>query len=200
MQLPTGSTDNDYERWSMDKRSLINLINTVSEDPLKIDAIRRIGPSINDPDVLDELCREAIETDNHRVREALIKTLKGNEDEANRRFAVTASCAKNPTHRRWALINLSLMECRDAKNAVMQGLQDPHRSVRIAAAFHAGLYCDSDALNAFELFFERDRPLLVIDGVCQAVKPLLPLMKKLSRLYSEYYHHHEPTSREEKHA
>jgi hypothetical protein len=55
----------------------------VSEDHLKIDAIRRLGPYIDDSKVLNALCREAIETDSHRVRDELIKTLKGNQDDAN---------------------------------------------------------------------------------------------------------------------
>jgi len=173
----------------MDKRSLINLVNTVSEDHLKINAIRQLDPNINDAKVLDALCREAIETDIHRVRDALIRTLKGNQDEANRRFSQIAICAKDPTHRRWALINLSLMECQDAKEAVMQGLRDTHRSVRFAAAFNAGLYYDSDVVNALELFFERNRFLLVLDGLCQAGKPLLPLIKKVKKIYNEYYHY-----------
>ena len=61
----------------MDQKLLINLVNTVSEDDLKIDAIRQLGPHLNDAKVLDTLCRKAIETDSHRVREALIKTLNG---------------------------------------------------------------------------------------------------------------------------
>ena len=173
----------------MDKLELIKLLKEVSEDNLKINAIRRLGPYINDVKVLDALCCEAIETDSHRVREALIKTLKGNQEEANRRFSRIAICAKNPTHRRWALINLSLMECCYAKEAVMQGLRDTHRSVRFAAAFNAGLYYDSDVVNALELFFERKCFLLVLDSVRQAGKPLLPLIKKIKNIYSEYYHH-----------
>ena len=175
-------------RCQMDKRSLINLVNTVSEDHLKINAIRQSGPYIRDAKVLDALCREAIETDSHRFREALIKTLKGNPDEANRRFSQIAMCAKNPAHRRWALINLSLMECRDAKEAVTQGLRDTHRSVRIAAAFNTGLYDDRDVVNAFEIFFERNRFSLALDGVRQAAKPLLPIINKVKKIYSEYYH------------
>ena len=175
-------------RCQMDKRSLINLVNTVSEDHLKINAIRQSGPYLRNAKILDALCREAIETDSHRFRDALIKTLKGNPEEANRRFAQIALCAKNPAHRRWALINLSLMECRDAKEAVMQGLRDTHRSVRIAAAFNTGLYDDSDVVNAFEIFFERNRFSLVLDGVHQAAKPLLPLINKVKKIYSEYYH------------
>ena len=181
----------------MNKHSLMNLVNTVSEDNLKIDAVHWLGPYIDDAEVLDVLCREAIETDGHLVREALIKTLKGNQDEANQRFSRISIFAKDPTHRRWGLINLSLMECRNAKEAVMQGLRDPHRSVRIAAAFNTGLYCDRDVVNALELFFERNRPLFVFDGVCQAVKPLIPLMKKLGKIYSEYYRHDETRNRKE---
>ena len=175
-------------RFKMDKRSLINLVNTVSEDHLKINAIRQSGPYIKDPKVLDRLCREAIETNNHRFREALIKTLKGSPDEANRRFSQIALCAKDPAHRRWALINLSLMACRDAKEAVMQGLRDSHRSVRIAAAFNVGLYDDSDMVNAFEIFFERNRFSLVLDGLRQATKPFLPLIDKAKKTFNEYYH------------
>lgn len=86
-----------------------------------------------------------------------------------------------------ALINLSLMECRNAKKAVMQGLNDPHGSVRIAAAFNTGLYCDSDVVNSLELFFERNRSFLVFYGVCRVVKTFFPVLKKLGRRYSEYY-------------
>jgi anti-anti-sigma factor len=176
-------------RCKMDKGLLINLVNTVSEDHLKIDAIRRLGTYINDSRVLDVLCREAVETDRRHVRDASIRTLKGNSEEANRRFSRIAICAKNPTHRRWALITLSLMECCYAKEAVMQGLRDTHRSVRFAAAFNAGLYYDSDVVNALELFFERNRFLLVLDGLCQAGKPLLPLIKKVKEKYRDYYRH-----------
>ena len=184
----------------MEKLLLIEQVNGVSEDRVKIDAVRQLGPYIDDAEVLDGLCREAIETDSHRVREALIKTLKCNGDQANRRFSHIARCAKDPTDRRWALINLSLMECPNAKEAVLQGLKDPHRSVRIAAAFNAGLYCDTDVVNALELFFERSRPLFVLDGVCQAVKPFLPLMKRLSKIYGEYYHHDDIKNRGEQRA
>ena len=173
----------------MDKFEWMKLLIETSEDHLKINAICQLGPYIDDSMVLDALCREAIETDSHRVREALIKTLKSNQVEANRRFSQFAICAKDPAHRRWALINLSLMECHYAKEAVMQGLRDTHRSVRFAAAFNTGLYYDSDVVNAFEMFFERNRFLLVLDSLRQTGKPFLPLIKRLKKIYSEYYHH-----------
>lgn len=174
----------------------MKLLNEVSEDHLKLSAIRRLGPHINDAKVLDALCHEAIDTVSPCVRDELIRTLKGNRGEAIRRFSRSAICAKNPTHRRWALINLSLMECDDAKEAVIQGLRDPHRSVRFAAAFNASLYYDSEVVNALELFFERNRFLLVLDGLCQAGKPLLPLIKKVINIYRDY-DRHEDTKAEE---
>jgi hypothetical protein len=64
----------------------------ISEDHLKTNAIHPSGPHIKDAKVLDALCREAIETDNHRFREALIQILKSNPDEANRRFSQMALC------------------------------------------------------------------------------------------------------------
>ena len=180
----------------MDKLELIKLLNKVSEDHLKVSAIRRLGPHIDDVKVLDALCHEAIETVSPCVRDELIRTLKNNPGEAKRRFSRIAIGAKDPTQRRWALINLSLMECDDAKEAVMQGLRDTHRSVRFAAAFNAGLYYDSDVVNALELFFERNRFLLVLDALCQAGKPLLPLIKKVKYRYRDYYRH-EDTKAEE---
>ena len=171
----------------MDKLELMKLLNEVSEDHLKINAIHRLGPHIEDAEVLDALCHEAIETVSPCVRDELIRNLKNIPGEANRHFSQIAICAKDPTHRRWALINLSLMECRDAKEAVIQGLRDTHRSVRFAAAFNAGLYYDSDVVNALEMFFERNRFLLVLDALCQAGKPLLPLIKKIKRIDRDYY-------------
>lgn len=164
-----------------------------SEGRSKIDAVCRLDPHFNDDDVLDLLVREAIDTDSRRVREAAIKTLKENPIEANRRFCRIARCSENPTDRRGALICLSLMECRNAKTAVLQGLNDPHRSVRIAAAVHIGLYNDPDVIDAFELFFERDRPFFIMDGVCSAFKPLVPLMKKIGKTCGRRLGHHDLT-------
>ena len=173
----------------MDKGLLIDLVDTASEDYFKINVIRQLEPYINDAKVLDAMCLEAIQTDSHRVREALIKILKGKPVEANRRFSQIAICANYPAYRRRALTNLSLMECRDAKEAVMHGLSDMHRSVRIAAALNTGLYNDRDVVNALELFFERNRFWLVLDGLRQAGNPLLPLREKVKKIFREYYHY-----------
>jgi len=110
--------------------------------------------------VLDHLCKVAVETDFFDVREALIETLKDNADEANRRFIGYAIQSTDPSKRRRALMNLSLMECRNAKEAILQGLRDSFIEVRIAAAFYAGFYDDEDVLTALEHFFE----IHTIDG------------------------------------
>ena len=115
--------------------------------------------------VLDHLCKVAVETDFFDVREALIETLKDNADEANKRFTDYAMQSSDPSRRRWALINLSLMECQTAKDAVLKGLQDPFSEVRNAAVFHAALYDDEDVLAALEHFFE----IHTIDGFPQDV-------------------------------
>ena len=117
----------------MNKQWLMNQVNSDSEEFSQIEAVRRLGPYIDDTEVLDSLCRAAVETDNRRVREILISTLKNNQDEVNRRFSQIAIHAENPTHRRWALINLSLMECGNAKKSRHERIARPasigsHRS------------------------------------------------------------------------
>ena len=161
----------------MNKSELLRLMLKAAEHHLKISLIRQLAPYIGDDDVLDALCWEAIATNSHRVREVLIQTLKDNHREANRRFSQIATSAENATHRRWALVNLSLMECRYAREAVIEGLKDTDRSVRFAAALNAGLYHDRDVVNALDRFFESNRLLLIIESIKPTVKSLWPLMK-----------------------
>ena len=110
-----------------------------------------------DGKVLDLLCKNAVETRHYDIREALINLLKNNSEEANLRFVDYALHSSDSGHRRWALVNLGLMECRTAKEAVLKGLQDPDVEVRMAAALNAGLYSDKDVLKALEHFFETSR-------------------------------------------
>lgn len=105
-------------------------------------------------EVVDHFCKLAVETDYHDIRKVLLEALRNRADEANARFIAYARQAKKPAIRRRALINLSLMKCRDAKDVVLQGLRDPSREVRVAAAFCAGLYQDQDVLTALKHFFE----------------------------------------------
>lgn len=110
-----------------------------------------------DNSVLFSLCKNAVETKDYKFREALIEILKNNAEEACKCFSDYAIQSSNANQRRWALVNLSLMECRTAKEAVLHGLQDPVRKVRMAAALNAGLYDDQEVLAALQHFFTTNR-------------------------------------------
>jgi len=109
--------------------------------------------------VVDHFCKLAVETTYCDVRDALLETLKDSADEASKRFIAYAMQASDPSVRRRALINLSLMGCYHAPKAVLQGLRDPSREVRIAAAFFAGFYDDEEVQDALEIFL---RPILLM--------------------------------------
>ncbi len=110
-----------------------------------------------DSRVLDSLCKNAVETKDYEFRETLLDILKNNAEEAHKRFIDYAVHSPDPIQRRWALVNLSLMECRTAKEAVLNGLWDPDQEVRMAAAMNAGLYDDREVLAALEHFFATNR-------------------------------------------
>lgn len=129
-----------------------------AEDELtRIDILRQLVPFISEGCVMEALCRVALETNNHHVRETVIKRLKLHPAEANRRFVKHARTGENPHRRRGALICLGLMGCTTAKEVVLEGLQARSFEVRLAASLNTGLYCDRDALDAFERFFEKNR-------------------------------------------
>ncbi len=107
--------------------------------------------------VLDALCQNAVETKDYEFREALLDILKNNAEEVHKRFIDYAVHSPDPIQRRWALVNLSLMECGTAREAVLSGLRDPNTEVRIAAAMNAGLYDDREVLAALEHFFATNR-------------------------------------------
>jgi len=126
-----------------------------------------------DSSVLDSLCKNAVETKDYEFREALIAILKNNVEEACKRFSDYTIQSPDPIQRRWALVNLSLMECRTAKEAVLHGLRDPVRKVRIAAALNAGLYDDQEVLTALEHFFATNRWACVLGFTDLMVKEFL---------------------------
>ena len=141
----------------MDDRQLEHCLKRASTREELMAAAHQIRQVAMDSIVLDSLCKVAVETKHDDVREALIDILKYNPEEANKRFMDYAIQSPNANRRRWALVNLSLMECRTAKNAVLHGLQDSDRKVRMAAAMNAGLYDDNEVLAALEHFFTTNR-------------------------------------------
>lgn len=165
----------------MEKKALLNLLLNNSDENSQIDAARRLNEYICDRGVLNFLCRAAVEAISGKLRDALIKTLKLNTEEANRWFKNCAVNSPYPAKRRRALIALSLMDCQTAKEAVIQGLQDPNRSVRVGAALNARLYYDKDVLKALENYFEKNPLDFTWESFSVAVKKLRYKKRKIDR-------------------
>ena len=132
------------------------LVNLADADQA-IDAARALAGATNNAEVMDALCLAAVRTDSHKLRETLIEVLETNSAGACVRFSNDALWSQNPTVRKWALVNLSLMRCRDAKDAVISGLYDVDAAVRMAAAINTGLYDDADVKAALDFYFEHHR-------------------------------------------
>ena len=115
------------------------------------------GKTVLKSQVLDHYCKLAVETDYVDIRKVLLDVLKCMADEANKRFISYAQRGTDPAVRRRALINLGLMKCQSAKDVVLQGLKDPSREVRVAAAFCAGFYHDQEIMTALKNFFAVHR-------------------------------------------
>ena len=165
----------------MEKKNLLHLLINTSDEDAQINAARCLHKYAFDRGVLNILCTVAVEAISGKLRDALIKTLKLNPEEANRWFKNCAMNSPEPVQRRRALISLSLMECHTAKEAVIQGLQDPHRSVRIGAALNAGLYNDKDVTKALENYFEKKPLDLALESFAEAVKKVWHKRRRVDR-------------------
>lgn len=140
----------------MDKQALIDSLKRNSKDSLKISIVQKLKAFLDELDVLRALCFESIQTDSHELRAAIIDTLRSKEDVVNPYFAHMAVNAKCTTLRKWALVNLSLMACKSARAAVVNGLHDSSGTVQHAAALNIGLYHDTEFLMEVKQFFERN--------------------------------------------
>jgi hypothetical protein len=56
------------------------------------------------------------------------------------------------------------MECRLARDAVLSGLRDRARSIRFAAALNAGLYDDSEFVEALDDVFTEQEVDYFMEG------------------------------------
>ena len=129
---------------------LVDLLRNASREEDQLDALKRLKASVNDSMVVDVLCATAIGNIGRRLMESLIQVLKNNPVQAYQYFILNAIHSPDMNNRRWSLVNLALMECRKAKEAVLMGLQDDMRPVRLAAALNAGLYDDDAILKALD--------------------------------------------------
>ena len=141
----------------MDLQHCLDQLMGLSDNQTKMETARRLETFTDNSKVMDVLCTAAVYTDHHGLREVLLDVLKNNPAGAYVRFSDYALWSKDPVARKHALVNLSLMGCREAKNAVISGLYDPDASVRKAAAMSAGLYDDKNVQLVLEHYFETHR-------------------------------------------
>jgi len=125
------------------------------------------------------------------VRAVIIETLREKSAEAAVRFSDLAGNAENPKTRKRAFVCLRLLESRNAKEAVIQGaviqgLTDTDPSVRIAAAYNAGLYPDIEFIRAFESFLERSRWSIAMEMVREAVRSVALIYLKMEHQLMRY--------------
>jgi hypothetical protein len=156
----------------MDLQPYFEELNGPSKTKNKIQIIHFLAPLVKDPKVMDVFCDAAISTTDHHLRTVVIDTLKENPAGASSRFSHTALHSNDPVKRKWALVNLSLMGCNDAPDAVINGLNDAHASVRKAAAMSTGLYQDKVVNNAFERYFEMNRFGLTVSCISNGIRKL----------------------------
>lgn len=146
-----------HKHIKMKKHRLIHTLRCDSDCAKKLSAARQLQMHLCDIDVIRALCFESIKTDSHKLRACIIGILKKRSHIANECFAYIAIHAKRTEVRKWALVNLSLMECAEAKEAVIKGLRDASQAVQSAAALSIGLYHDPEFQKEVECFFEKKR-------------------------------------------
>jgi HEAT repeat protein len=134
----------------------------------RVEAARELVRYLYDEDVVDALCRTALQTRDPRVREATLATLAFHASGAASRFAAAATASRSPAARRRAFLNLRELGCAAAAETVMRGLEDPSGPVRRAAALNAGLYDDPRLQEAFLTFLRHNEDAFLREGLRQA--------------------------------
>jgi HEAT repeat protein len=150
----------------MNKHQLVHTLRSDCNQANKLSAARQLQAQLYDIDVIRALCFESIKTDSHKLRACIIGILKNRPHIANKCFSYIAMHARRTAVRKWALVNLSLMECIDAKEAVIKGLRDTSKAVQSAAALNIGLYHDPEFQKEVERFFNKNRLEYVIFNLC----------------------------------
>jgi hypothetical protein len=108
-------------------------------------------------DMVAAMCDLAIETLEMDVRLAILEVLKLKAAERAADYFSVMALNGTDRQRRWAYMNLSLIECRSKKEIVIRGLNDLDPDVRKAAAMSSGLYLDGEFLQAIIFYFERSK-------------------------------------------
>lgn len=150
----------------MKKQAMIYALKHESDETKRLSIVRKLRGYLDEIDVIRALCQICVQTDSHKLRTSIIELLKAREAIANQYFAYIAIYAKRDDVRKWALVNLSLMECRHAKLAVTRGLRDASSSVQKAAAMNIGLYNDPDFVKEVENYFQRNHLDIMLYSIC----------------------------------
>lgn len=130
------------------------------------------------------VCKVAIETFETKVRQAAIDLLRLKaEEEAANIFSMFAQKG-NDRQRRWAFMNLALIQCRSKMEIVLKGLVDPVNSVQRAAAMNVGLYQDQDFLKAIESYFEHNLHAFFHESIFRVTKPIRHSIYKIKSKFS----------------
>lgn len=129
--------------------------------------------------VFNSLCATALGTRNIKVRSRIITLMKPHAERACRRFAQIAANPATTREHRLALVNLNLLKCPSARaHAVIHhGLNHPDFEIQKAAFMSTGLFDDPILLREVERFMERNRFLLVLDGVRAASSEISKFIK-----------------------
>lgn len=132
--------------------------------------------------MIEKLCDVAINTLDHEERCVILDVLKTQYlEKASDRFADYAANGTD-RQRRWAFVNLSLIECGTKRDLVLKGLKDPVASVRRSAALNVGLYNDDVFLKGIIDYFETQRHDMLQELVVQASAKIIQRLKKLKHL------------------
>lgn len=175
----------------MKKRFRTHFVKSMLNFQSTIETVNMLNKSKNDKRLLEDMYRMTIQNGTPSLTEAISVALNQNDSEACRRICDIALNFEDPTCRRWALVYLSLMEYRNAREAVLMGLQDHDPSVQLAAAFNTSLYCgDDDIREAAKIFFERRRIFFILDGWSRLIKHCMKKMSNPKKEFKEYFPRH----------
>jgi hypothetical protein len=130
-------------------------------------------------DLIEKLCVVAIETMDNEVRCAILDLLK--TQFVKKASDLFADYAANGTdrQRKWAFVNLSLIECGTKRDHILKGLKDPVASVRRSAALNVGLYHDDVFVSGIVDYFENQRRDLLRELVIRASEKVIQRLRKL---------------------
>jgi len=152
-------------------QSVVEQLKDSTNEAVQIDAVNRLRDHLDVDYIFKVLCITSVTMISAKVREAILAALCTNADQANDWFVRAARNTNNPTSRRLALLNLSLLESRsaEARAVVLQGLKDPDPNIQHAAALCAGLFDDVAFLKEVGRFLERNRFAIACTGFQRAM-------------------------------